>query len=396
MARIVVGSYMVRYPLGGMISYVLQYLLGFQRLGHEVYFVEKAGYTNSCFDPSRHVVSDDCTYGLTVVNALLSSYGLRDRWCFVNARERYFGMTRSRVEEVLETADLFLDMGTHGAWLAEATGGVRVLLDGEPGFTQIKMEKRRLAGEPLPTYDCYYTAGGNLGTPRSTAPTAARDWRHLVHPVVTDLFDVALPRFDLPFTTVMNWQSHDPIDFEGEVYGQKDVEFERFVSLPGRVHASLEIAVAGKGAPVQRLGEAGWRVRDAHQVTSSYDGFKEYIRHSRGEFTVCKHIFVATNSGWFSDRSAAYLASGRPVVMQETGFSDHLPTGHGLFAVETVEEAAGAIEAIDAAYENHSRDARELAREYLDASKVLGRFLDELGIGRVGGPSIAAGRRVEI
>src|SRR6266702_3993325 len=145
MARIVVGSYMVRYPLGGMISYVLQYLRGFQRLGHEVYFVEKAGYSDACYDPVRNVMSDDCTYGARTVNAVLERFGLEERWCFVDAHEQYFGLSRGQIEGVFKTADVFLDMGTHGAWLGEATHGVRVLLDGEPGFTQMKMEKRLAA-----------------------------------------------------------------------------------------------------------------------------------------------------------------------------------------------------------------------------------------------------------
>ena len=163
---------MVRYPLGGMMSYVLQYLLGFWRLGHDVYFAEKAGYAGSCYDPSRNTMGDDCTYGVRAVRSLLERFGLQDRWCYVDASEHYFGLSRASIEDVLRTADLFVDMGTHGAWLEEATGGIRVLLDGEPGFTQMKMAKRQSVGERLPGYDFYYTAGCHVGTPLSSAPTA--------------------------------------------------------------------------------------------------------------------------------------------------------------------------------------------------------------------------------
>ena len=140
--------------------------------------------------------------------------------------------------------------------------------------------------------------------------------------------------------------------------------------------------MAGKDVPERRLREAGWTVRNAHAVTTSFDRFWDYIRRSRGEFSVCKHVFVATHSGWFSDRSAAYLASGRPVVMQDTGFSQHLPIGRGLFAVNTVEEAAAAIDEIEGDYDAHSRAAREIAEEHLEATKVLGRMLNELGVAR--------------
>ena len=381
MARVVVGSYMVRYPLGGMMSWVLQYLVGFQRLGHDVYFVEKSGYPNSCYDPSKGVMGDDCSYGTAALNALLARFGLRDRWCFVDAQGVYHGLSRWRVEEVFRTADLFLDMGTHGAWLPEAAGTrLRVLGDGEPGFTQIKMEKRLAAGEELPVYDLYYTAGANVARGRSTAPAAGKEWRLLFHPVVAEMFRAEPAAADAPFTTVMNWQSHPPVEFKGKSYGQKDVEFAKFMELPRRTAAHLEVAVSGKDVPLARLEEAGWRVRDAHEVTASFDTFRDYIRASRGEFGVCKNVFVETRSGWFSDRSAAYLASGRPVVLQDTGFGEHLPCGRGLFAVGTVEEAAAALEEINRDYVRHSEWAREVAAEHLDASKVLGRFLGELGL----------------
>jgi len=142
----------------------------------------------------------------------------------------------------------------------------------------------------------------------------------------------------------------------------------------------LEVAVAGHSVPMQQLKTAKWRIRDAHKVTVSVDSYRAYILASKGEFSACKHVCVATNSGWWSDRSAAYLASGRPVVMQETGFSRHLPCGRGLFAVSTLDEAATAIDEINGDYERHAKWARDIANEYLDSQKVLGKFLRELGI----------------
>jgi hypothetical protein len=380
-ARIVLGSYMVRYPLGGMMSWVLQYIVGFQRLGHDIWFVEKAGYPDSCFDPVRNVMSDDCAYGASVLNDLLRRFDLHERWCFVDAAGRYYGVDRAGIEAVLASADLFVDMGTHGAWLEEAAvARMRVLIDGEPGMTQMKMQKRLDAGESLPEYDFYYTTGRNIGTEASRAPAAGRVWRPIFHPVVVDLFPHVPPLSGAPFTTVMNWQSYERVEYRGVAYGHKDLEFERFASLPQRTTAPLEVAVSGKDVPRERLGELGWRTRDAHDVTMSFDGFRAYIQGSMGEFSVCKNGYVATNSGWFSDRGAAYLASGRPVVQQETGFSTHLPCGEGLFAAQTVEEAAAALDEIGRDYARHAQRAREIAVEHLEASVVLGGFLRELGI----------------
>jgi hypothetical protein len=364
-----------------MMSWVLQYLVGFQQLGHDVYFVEKSGYPNSCYDPVKNVMSDDCSYGTKTLSALLERFGLQEKWCYVDAAEDYHGLSREEIEGIFPSAELFVDMGTHGAWLLEAVDtGVRVLIDGEPGFTQMKMEKRLTASEALPEYDFYYTTGRNIGTAKSTAPTTGKVWRHLFHPVAVDLFNPCSVTADAPFTTVMNWQSYEPVSYNGVTYGHKDVEFWKFIDLPKRTSAMIEVAVSGKQTPADRLIDAGWHVRDAHDVTMSFDTFVTYIRNSKGEFSVCKNGYVATNCGWFSDRSAAYLASGRPVVMQDTGFSDHLPCGRGLLAVHTVDEAAAAIDEINSDYEAHSRWGREIADGYLDTRTVLGRLLNELGV----------------
>jgi hypothetical protein len=380
-ARIVLGSYMVRYPLGGMMSYVLQYLVGFQRLGHEVFFVEKSGWDASCYNPVTDRMSNDCSYGVEVVNRVLGDHGLGDRWCYVDAAGTYRGLSKKTIEAIFRTADVFIDMGTHGSWLEEAAKtAVRVFVDAEPGMRQMKMQNALDAGEPLPSYDFYYTKGRSIATGRSSAPTAGLAWRAMFHPVVTEQFaadDVA--HDSAPFTTVMNWQAYEPVQFRGAIYGHKDVEFDKFIRLPSRIAVPIEVAVAGKKTPTLKLIEHGWRVRSAHAVTATIESFKAYIGASRGEFSVCKNGFVALRTGWFSDRSAAYLASGRPVVMQDTGFGEHLPLGRGLFAVQNLDEAAAAIESITANYARHSRWARELALEYLESVKVLARFLDELG-----------------
>ena len=371
---------MVRYPLGGINQWVLGWLVGFQKLGHEVYFVEKSGWPNSCYDLSKRVMTDDCSYGIAVVSALLRRFGLQDKWCFVDAAGRYHGLTRGHVATVFKSADLFVDL-EWDEWLVEAAdAGLRVFVDGEPGWFQMKMEKSRHAGQKSPDYDYYYTTGRNVGTDRSTAPTAGKKWRPVFSPVIVDPFEYKPVKADAPFTTVMNWQSHKQVEFNGIIYGQKDVEFDKFIDLPNLTTTPLEIAVSGSNVPKKRLLDFGWRVRNADDVAVTVNSYREYICASKGEFSVAKNVFVATNCGWFGDRPGYYMASGRPVVVQDTGFSHHLPCGQGLFSVRTVEEAAEAINEINGNYERHSRWARDIAIEYLDATKVLRNFLRELGV----------------
>ena len=381
MARIVLGSYLVQFPMGGYLSWVLQWLVGFRNLGHEVVFVEKGRFPDSCYDPVKNVMTSDPSYGTGVVDQLFRRHGLAQSWCFVDIAGKYHGRTRQSVDEFFRTADLFIDMGTHGAWSEEAaTTRLRVFIDGEPGATQIKMEKQLQSGRPLADYDFYFTVGQNIGTERSSAPTAGQCWRPIYYPVALELFSPQPIPAGSAFTTIMSWEAHEPVEWNGTTYGAKSTEFVKFLDLPAHTASPLEIAVAGRNVPHRELTAAGWKVRDSHSVTLSFDTFTRYIAGSTGEFSVCKNVFVQTNTGWFGDRAAAYLASARPVVMQETGFSGHLPCGRGLFAVRTVGEAAAAIDAIDSDPVSHSRWARDLAAEFLDTPVVLRRFLGELGI----------------
>jgi hypothetical protein len=381
MARVVFGTYMVRYPLGGALSSALQWLLALRALGHDVHVVEKSGWPDSCFDPSRNVMSDDCTYGFETVRRLLSRFELGNRLCYVDAGGVYHGMTREAVALAFSRADIFIDRGAHGAWEEEAAAcSRRLLLDAEPGWRQIEMHNTQERGERLPEYDHFATVGANIGTPLSPAPTAGHVWKRHLPPVSTQLFTPVRLGVDGNVTTVMSWKAHRDVEYAGRTYGQKDVEFERFLDLPGRVEVPIEVAV-GNGAPRELLREKGWLLRNAHEVTASVDSYQRYIAGSLAEFSVCKSVFVELNTGWFSDRTAAYLASGRPAVVQETGFSTHLPCGEGLFAVRTVDEAAAAIAEIAGDVVRHARAARSLACEYLDGRRVVGRLLDEVGVG---------------
>lgn len=379
MALIIAGGYMVRYPLGGMLSWGLQWLIGLKRLGHKVVFVEKSHYPDSCYNPRLRSVGNDYEYGLKTTAELLSRFGFPDQWCYVDYYGNYHGMPRERIEATFREADLYLDLGSHGSWKEEAAlSAVRALVDGEPGYTQIRMESGVL--NTLDDYDYFFSNGTEIGQQHCPVPTCDKKWIGAFNPVDTEVYSVAPPPNNGAYSTVMNWKAHASFTWQGRSYGQKDVEFEKFIDLPGLLTVPMEIAVSGKNIPRHRLASAGWAVRDAQEVTASFDSYSRYIASCRGEFSVCKSVFVELATGWFSDRSAAYLASGRPVVLQDTGFSRHLPAGEGLFAVKNEEQAVDAITEIESNYEFHSRMARQIAAEYLDSKVVLGKLLDEINI----------------
>ena len=379
MATIIVGAYMVRYPLGGMMSWVFQHLVGFKALGHEVFFVEKYVYENSCYNPVNRTMSNDCSYGIKMVAGLLATAGLQDNWCFVDQEGNYFGMTKKKIETVFKSADCYIDLGTQNGWEEESSNcRFRVLIDGEPGYSQIHYSNNDGLAQKYSRYNYFFTNGYNIGRNGNKIPTGNINWKHMYSPVDGSLFKVTKPGKNASFTTVMNWRSHKPISYKGNEYGQKDIEFKKFIQLPTLVDATIEVAVSGKKIPSDLLADYKWNVVDGTSVTKSYESFCDYIEKAKAEFSVCKNVFVALNTGWFSDKSAAFLAAGRPVVLQDTGFSVHLPCGLGLFAVNNIDEAKNAINEIENDWDKHSKAAREIAMECLDTRVVLKKFMHEL------------------
>lgn len=387
MARILVSALAVRAPLGGYLATVLQWVLGARQLGHDVYLLEKPGWPHSCYDPNIGASGSDCRAGVLALSALFERFGLADRWCFVDESGRYHGLDQRRVDELFRTADAFVDLSADAfgdpslTWAEQAQhAGCRVFVDGEPGHYQHRLAKVWREQPEHTHFDFYFTVGLNVGREASSVPTLGLRWLHTLYPVVTDLYRPSSPPADAPFTTVMTWRAHQTESFSASGYGQKDVEFQRFIDLPRRTSVVLDVAVGGGPIPLPELLAHGWKVRSAQEVSRTYDDYLDFITQSRGEFSVCKNAYVATNSGWFGDRSGVYLASGRPVVMQETGISSHLPCGLGLITVRNVDEAAAALESVNENYEAHSRAAREIAIEHLSAHVVLTRFFNDIGV----------------
>jgi len=371
--RVLVAGIVARYPFGGVAWCALMYLLGLRDLGHEVFYVEDTG--ECVYDPERNAISEDPSYGLRHLQATLAPHGLADRWSFVNFDGTYHGRDRQAVRDYCESADLFINLsGGNWFWRDEYLRVPRrVYIDSDPAFTQLSLVSREASlREFFGRFDRVFTFGANVGTPMSSLPTAGLVWHKTWQPVVLAEWPVAGPPGHRRFSTVMTWK----ITSFAEFGGNKDQQFVRFIDLPARVGDRFELAVNG---PHDLLRAHGWRTVDAMGVSRGLDDYRAFIRASYGEFGVAKHTYVETRSGWFSDRTECYLASGRPAVVQDTGWSAHLPAGVGLFGFTTVEEAVDAIARIDADYESHARAARAIAEEHFRSDRVLKGLLEVAG-----------------
>jgi hypothetical protein len=238
--------------------------------------------------------------------------------------------------------------------------------------------------ESFAQYDALFTYGENVGQPGCAMPTGGARWLPTRQPVAIDLWPSTVGEPAAPFTTVMNWSAYGDHEHEGRIYGQKDREFTPFFSLPNETGRLMEIALNAPTDIRERLAAGGWWIADPGEVTRDPWLYQDYLRFSRAEFSVAKHAYVSTRCGWFSDRSAGYLAMGRPVIVQDTGFSDFLPTGEGLLAFRTPEEAVAAIRRLDEDYAGHCRAARAVVEEYFDARRVLSNLLEESFSGQEG------------
>ena len=371
--KVICSGNLIRYPLGGFSWHHFQYLVGFARLGHEVTYVEDYGWADSCYDPGRGDMTSDPSYGIAYLVKLLRPHGLDKSWCYLAEDGSARGMSRERLAQLCRGCDVYFNLSNIN-WIPEFELCTRrALVDTDPVFTQIGGHGM---SESFALYNALFTYGENVHRPECTMPTAGVHWQTTRQPVVLDLWPATGGEPAAPFTTVMNWTAYGECEHEGRVYGQKDREFTPYFSLPNETGTSMEIAINGPTEVRERLIEGGWWIADPGKVTRDPWTYQDYLRFSRAEFSVAKHAYVSTRCGWFSDRSAGYLATSRPVVLQDTGFSDSLPVGKGLMAFCTPEEAVAAIRRIDEDYASHCRAARAVAEECFDARRVLTDMLE--------------------
>jgi hypothetical protein len=297
------------------------------------------------------------------------------------------GISREELTEVIQEADLFLNVSGAALLRDEYMPARRkVLIDTDPGMNHFRNYPKWIA-EPrwqgcqwFLAHDHYLTYAENLGRPGCILPSFGLDWGTTRPPVVLDRWKAAPPG-EL-WTTVMSWKNFPQmLEYQGVRYGAKEMEFRHIEAIPRSCpNSKFEVAVGG-APPVDKWRELGWSVVDSHERSRSAEEYRSYIQASRGELSVAKNVYVDTRSGWFSCRSVCYLAAGRPVVVQDTGFSEILPVGHGLLTFSNDQEAAAAITAVESDYESHAKAAREFAATYFDSSIVLGDILKQVGLG---------------
>jgi hypothetical protein len=353
---------------GGATWAVLQYALGLRRLGWDVLLVEQveaqSAQSASYF---REVVT---AFDLERSAALLRS-----------GTEETVGLPYAELLDASRGADLLINVSgiLTDERLIEAVP-IRVYLDLDPAFNQLWQASgidMRFGG-----HTHFVTVGQAIGTPGSEVPTCGLEWIPTVPPVVLEHWPRADRDAGGPITTIGNWRGYGSIEHRGVQYGQKVHSMREFMSLPRLTDADFELALSihpDEKPDLAALAENGWKLVDPVGVAGTPGRYRDFIQRSRAELGIAKSGYVASRSGWFSDRSACYLASGRPVLAQETGFSDFLPAGEGLLAFTTLEDAAAGVKELERDYALHARRARELAVESFDSDKVLARLLEKVG-----------------
>ena len=388
--RVVVTGLAATYPFGGVFWDYFQYFSGFHRLGHDVLYVEDTGQWS--YDPisGTFVEAGNANAEYFARHVAAADSDLKERWFFRDATGESFGCAWEKVSEFCRRADLFVNISGACLMRDEYLSASRVaFLDSDPMYTQASVPDY-LSGAISPDangriakmlqHHVFFTFGENIGEANCLIPREMFQWRPTRQPVVLSHFRNASVRASARrrvFTTVASWEPSDrSLVVGGAVYHGKSVEFERFMDLPSRSPWPLELAMSGR-APLERLRAAGWSMVDAYGVSHDPWVYLDYLAHSMGEWSVSKNAYVASRSGWFSCRTACYLALGVPAVVQDTGFGRSIPTGDGLLAFSTGEEALDGINEIAADPERHGRAARALAEDYFDSAKVLRDFIDQ-------------------
>lgn len=384
--KIVLLGMMTKMPVAGVTWLVAQYAVGFRRLGFDVYYVEAHARTPSMF--MTHADDDATAKAIKFLATELGRFGFGDNWAFHALHEdgQCYGMTRDALDALYADADLIINMhgGTRPLDEHAATGRL-VYLGTDPGEVEFELERGdQHAIDALQLHTWFFTWGLNYGNPDCALPWSTQfPMIPTAPPVVMDLWRDHEAGPGTVMTTIGNWrQPWRNVTIEGEVYRwSKHHEFLKVIELPERTARPFELALASFTGDDQRLLEShGWAVRPATAVSSDSESYHRYIAGSRGEFSVAKDQNVRFRSGWFSERSACYLAAGRPVVVQDTAFGNFLPTGEGLLPFRDLDGAIAAIEALNGDYERHRRGATDIAREHLDSDVVLRSLLDHCGV----------------
>ena len=364
---------------GGATWAVLQYLLGFKRLGHDVYFVEPLEET--ALQPGG--ASLDLSTNTAYFRQVMAEYGLEQNSALLLSGTRQTaGLAYSEVREIGRGADVLVNIS--GVLFDEAlihSIPLRIYLDLDPAFTQLWYAVQKIDMR-FGGHSHFVTIGKAIGQPHCAVPTCGLKWITTLQPVVLSLWPVAERIVYDGLTTIANWRGYGSIEHEGVFYGQKAHSLRQFIDLPTLTCEKFMPAIAihpDESKDLEALKKNGWHLLDPAQVAHTPASYQHFIQGSKAEFSITKSGYVASRCGWFSDRSTCYLASGRPVIAHETGFSEFVPTGEGLFSFETIEQVLASIDTLSSDYSHHARAARAIAEEYFDSDRVLTQLLKNVG-----------------
>lgn len=380
--RVVVAGGIGAMPFAGVAWQVMQYLEGFRRLGHDVFYLEDT--QRWPYDPIAQTVSDDAGPAIEYVAEMMARCGLGDAWAYRDVAQHgaLHGASEGQLRRALAGADVLVNLsGVMVLREEHLRVPVRVYLETDPVLPQIEVAQgNRFTIDFLEAHSHHFTYGENLGAADCGMPVGHFRYRPTRPPVILDWWTTpGQPVPDArPFTTIANWhQTSKDVVWRGrKLTWSKDVQFMRLLSLPSRAPVRIELALAlDDHRTLTRLRRAGWQVRPAAPLSKDVETYRKYIRSSAGEFSVAKEQYALMRSGWFSDRTACYLGAGRPAIVQDTGFGCALPTGVGLLPFSTLDEALAALETVNADYQSHSAAARAIAEDYLRAETVLGDLL---------------------
>ena len=386
--RIVVMGFMGGMPIAGVIWQHIHYVVGLQRLGHEVYYIEDSARLP--YNPETFEVNDEVDYPGKILARLACEFDFKNRWSFCGRylkKNPTVGLPLTKVRQLYREADAILNICGTQEFNADLLKSERIIyVESDPAVEQIKIDKGITPTiDYLQRHRALFTFGENVPTRTFPVPKRGFKWNATRQPVVSDLWKTSrAPKRAAVFTSIANWSTSGlkDITWRGRKYlWSKSREFLRFVAAPKKSGETFELATNIQDEPTRRrfLGN-GWRFTSPTQMSVDYRLYRDYIQQSKGEFTVAKDQYVHLNTGWFSDRSACYLAAGRPVITQETGFTDNYGGDAGLLAFGSLGEIAEAVKVINADYKKHSGAARQIAREIFEAEKVLKSLLDRAGI----------------
>lgn len=396
--RIIVLGFMGGCPIAGVIWQHLHYIIGLQRLGHEVFYVEDT--SNFPYNPAAFDISDNFDYAAQTLQKLAETYGFQDHWAYcaryqtkppINKKTfETAGMELPALLQLYREADCALNVcGSH--WINDDLSTIPHLIyvESDPGVEQIKVDQgNENTIHYLTQHHHRFTFGENIGTPAFAVPTHDITWLPTRQPVVTDLWcntpTAPLPAEEALYTSICNWSTSGKKDMiwrDSNYLWSKSLEFLKFVEAPKKSGEVFELATdIDKESDRELFLKNNWHLVLPHELSSDWESYHSYICNSKAEFTCAKDQYVRLNTGWFSDRSACYLAAGRPVITQETGFSQHYGGKEGLLCFSNMEEIVEAARSIRADYKKHSRAALEIARETFEAEKVLKSLLDRAGV----------------